>query len=112
MSYKDRLITLGLLPLSYRREIANLTFFYKCMNGSYDAEINKFIKRVSYSGNLRSVANGLVFRHNVCRTETYQSSFFNRTVDLWNGLLSNVRTCTTLESFKRRLISRTITKIS
>ena len=73
------------------------------MNGSYDVEINRFVKRVSYSGNLRSVANGPVFRHSVCRTETYQSSFFNRTVDLWNVLPSNIRTCTPLESFKRNL---------
>ena len=30
MSYRDRLITLDLLPLTYDRELKDLVFFYKC----------------------------------------------------------------------------------
>ena len=31
MSYRDRLITLDLLPPTYDRELKDLVFFYKCL---------------------------------------------------------------------------------
>ena len=49
MSYKDRLLSLNLLPLAYGREIKDLTFFYKAMHGLYDLDVLNLVSFVSHS---------------------------------------------------------------
>jgi hypothetical protein len=39
--YKDRLVTLDLLPLCYDRELKDLIFFYKALCGYIDIDISK-----------------------------------------------------------------------
>ena len=103
LSYKERLISLGLLPLSYRRELSDLLYFYKCIHHVYDVDLSEVVSPVENTSNLRSASNGPLFRHRRCRTSTFQSSFCNRTVDLWNVLPANIRTCTTLAAFRHCL---------
>jgi hypothetical protein len=103
LPYRDRLMSLGLLPLSYRREVADLMFFYKCIHSVYDVDISVYVSHANQVSNLRSSNNGPLYRHRRCRTSTYQSSFYNRTVDLWNVLPANIRTCTSSSSFRLRL---------
>ena len=43
MRYKERLVKLNLLPLSYPRETADITFFFKCANNLYDINISDFV---------------------------------------------------------------------
>ena len=45
--YKERLIHLDLLPLTYDREIKDLVFLYKVLYGYIDIDIT-FIKSVSH----------------------------------------------------------------
>ena len=47
--YKDRLITLDLLPLCYDRETTNLMFFYKASHGNIDIDISNFVFFVNNS---------------------------------------------------------------
>ena len=47
LSYVDRLKKLDLLPLSYDREIKDLTFYYKCRYGLIDLDTNIFTPIVS-----------------------------------------------------------------
>ena len=42
VSYKDRLIKLDLLPLSYDRELKDLSFFYKCLYNHIDLNFTLF----------------------------------------------------------------------
>jgi hypothetical protein len=40
---------LSLLPLSYDREIKDLTYFFKLLNGFYDLNISNFVSFVSHN---------------------------------------------------------------
>ena len=48
MSYRDRLLTLKLLPLTFERELKDLMFFYKCLNGLTDLNASDFVSFVSH----------------------------------------------------------------
>ena len=47
VSYKDRLIKLDLLPLSYDRELKDLSFFYKCLYNHIDLNVHSFVLTLS-----------------------------------------------------------------
>ena len=47
VSYKDRLIKLGLVPLSYDRELKDLSFFYKCLYNHIDLNVHCFVLTLS-----------------------------------------------------------------
>ena len=84
VSYKDRLLALNLLPLSYDREIKDLPFFFKAMYGYYDLNIFDYMSFVSHSRTHNCVNPSLMLKVPSCKTSTFQSSFFNRIVPLWN----------------------------
>ena len=92
LSYKDRLKMLNLLPLSYDREMKDLTYFFKLLNGFYDL-------------NTRNCKNpSLVLKVPSCKTSSFQSSFFNRIVPLWNYMCkiacpTDLRSLTMFKSF-------------
>ena len=82
MSYRDRLLTLKLLPLTFDRELKDLDFFYKCLNGFTDLNVSHFVSFVSH-GRTR-LSNSYNLKTPVCKTSTFQASYFNRIVKLWN----------------------------
>ena len=82
MSYRDRLSTLKLLPLTFDRELRDLVFFYKCLNGFTDLNVSHFVSFVSH-GRTR-LSNSYNLKTPVCKTSTFQASYFNRNVKLWN----------------------------
>ena len=85
--YKDRLLALSLLPLSYDRETKDLTFFFKAMyNGYYDLNISDYVSFVSHSRTRNCVNPSLMLKVPLCKTSTFQSSYFNRIVPLWNRM--------------------------
>ncbi len=105
--YKDRLLTLNLLPLSYDREIKDLTFFFKAMYGYYDLNIFDYVSFVSHSRTRNCVNPSLMLKVPSCKTSTFQSSFFNRIVPLWNYVCrtaqpSDLRSLTMFRSFLSR----------
>ncbi len=102
LSYKERLLHLGLLPLSYRREICDLLFFFKCINGLYDVDVNTSI-RVRSNDRLRSGNAGLIFTQIACNTETFQSSYIPRTIRLWNSLPRDIRQCSDFIQFRKKV---------
>ena len=83
-SYKDRLLALNLLPLCYDREIKNLTFFFKAMYGHYDLNVFDYVSVLGHSRMRNCVNPSLMLKVPSCKTSTFQSSFFNRIVHLWN----------------------------
>ena len=46
MNYKERLSNLGIMPLEYRREMADLILFFKFQTGVVDLDYCKYCTRV------------------------------------------------------------------
>ena len=107
ISYKDRLLALNLLPLAYGREIKDLTFFFKALIGHYDLNVFDYVSSVSHARTRNCVNPSLMIKVPSCKTSTFQSSFFNRIVLLWNLVCrtaqpSHLRSLTMFRSFLSR----------
>ena len=103
-----RIITLStpcvhLHPLSYRREITDLLYVFKCIKGYYDVAWHNNIEIISNSS-LRSGNAGRVLRMKIVRTECFKRSFFNRIVPMWNALPRQLRDADYIYSFERGLV--------
>ena len=85
MSYKQRLPTLRLLPLTYDRELRDLLFLYNCISGNTDLNIERYVTFITH-GRSRSKNPSLVLKAAYCKTATFQTSFFNRIVKPWNTI--------------------------
>ena len=105
-SYKDRLVTLNLIPLCYDREIKDLVLFYKALYGYIELDISKFVSFVP-NGRTRS-SHVTTLKTPFCRTSTFQSSYFNRIVKLWNNLIvaTRLNSLSSLRQFKRFITGR------
>ena len=101
IAYKQRLITLGLLPLCYEREIKDLVFFFKALYGHIDLDVHSFVSFVNNSRTRLSRNPSLT----LCKSKTFQSSYFNRLVKLWNHVCKILPSTTfaSLSIFKRSL---------
>jgi hypothetical protein len=96
-SYKDRLMSINLLPVSYWHEYLDLMFFFKAVNGII------LFRRKSCRNDLylfpipsrptRSSSNNsmISYRPRRCKTATYQRSFVIRTTRTWNSLPEHLR---------------------
>ena len=82
MSYRDRLLTLKLLPLAFDHELKDLVFFYKCLYGFTYLNVSDFVSFVSHGRTRLSNSYNL----SVCKTSTFQASYFNRIAKLWNHI--------------------------
>ena len=107
LTYRDRLQMLNLLPLTYDREIKDLTFFFKLLNGFYDLNISNFVSFVSHNRTRNCENPSLVLKVPSCKTSAFQSSFFNRIVPLWNRVCkiacpADLRSLTMFKSFLSR----------
>ena len=72
-----------LLPLTFDRELKDLVlFFYKCRKRFTDLDVYDFVSPVSH-GRTR-LSNRYNLKTPVCKTSTFQASYFNRIVKLWN----------------------------
>ena len=69
LNYKDRCVNMNILPLSFRREMADIKLFFKSMESK------------------------------LVRTETYKGYFSNRIVTLWNKLPPELRLDHSLDIF-------------
>ena len=79
MPYKQRLLKLELLPLSYDREMKDLVYFFKSLYGYVDLNINNCVCFVQNGRTRLSQATGVTLQTPMsCRTAKFQSSYFNR----------------------------------
>ena len=107
-SYKERLILLDLLPLSLDRELKDLIFFYKCLYCSTDLDVRNYVSFVSHDRT--RLSNSFNLRNPFCKTSTFQASYFNRTVKLWNYVCrqappTSSSSLTAFQLFVRKLMS-------
>ena len=68
MSYRDRLLILKLLPLTFDRELKDLVFFYKCRKGFTDLNVYDFVSPVSHGWT--RLSNPYNLKTPVCKTST------------------------------------------
>ena len=73
MSYRDRLITLDLLPPTYDRELKDLVFFYKCLFNYIHLNLHSFTNFISH-GRTR-LSNSFNLKTPICKTSTFQASY-------------------------------------
>ena len=107
-TYKERLQALHLLPLCYDREVKDLTFFYKALYGHIDLNITDFVVFSKHS-NIRNCLNPrLMLKVPFCNSITFQASYFNRIVKLWNPICkSSPSTCfSSIATFKHHISVR------
>ena len=91
-TYRERLVSLGLLPLSYWHEYLDLVFFFKAVNGLVDVSHDVLPKVISLTRTTRSSSgNQISFCPAKCKTTTYQHSFFIRASRTWNSLPTTLR---------------------
>lgn len=103
LSYSSRLKELHILPLSYRREVADLIFIFKYLKGAMNVDFNDEVRVLTNNRSLRSSSEGLLLRSLHVRTECFISSYFNRICHLWNILPIHVRNSTSISIFKSQL---------
>ena len=105
-TYKDRLITTNLIPISYWHELLDLTLFFKATNGLITLHNDVLPLEVASKRLTRASSNTniITYRPPKCRTLTFQRSFFIRTTRIWNSLPDKLRHRElTLNQFKNRL---------
>ena len=92
-TYKERLISLDLLPISYWHEFLDLMFFYKAISGFVLVSSDVLPEQINLSRVTRSSADSsvLAFRPRQCKTSTFQRSFFIRTPRTYNTLPDELR---------------------
>ena len=88
-SYKQKLIDLNFLRLSYWHEYLNMLFFYKTNCGIM--RISKSVlPKPKISQIARSLdANSQKFQIRKCKTSTYQQTYTIRTTRIWNIPITN-----------------------
>ena len=102
---KDRLSACGLMPLSLRREMLDLSFLFKCRQGFYSLDLSDFCSEYCPIRRTRRASKGPLYNLPSFKTETFANSYFNRIVPLWNNLSIELRQCSSLSIFKRLLMS-------
>jgi len=100
MTYADRLKSLGIYTLEFRRLVADLVLFYKLIHGLVHLEIpNCFTETVN------SITRGHSMRVRVahCKTEVRSNYFGIKTAKIWNALPATVVEAPSVHCFKHSL---------
>ena len=89
--------------LSFRRDCADLPFFFNCLHGLCAVELDDFLDTNLLDKSLRSTSANCIFRPRPSKTTSFRQSFFNRVVPPWNYLPQVIRSTESLYVFKSRL---------
>ena len=105
LSYKERLLALNLLPLTFDRKIKDLVFLYKGLFGYLNVNISKYVTFVSHGRTRLSNTSKYILQGQICKTTTFQSCYYNRIVKIWNIVCKDIcfDTVSRPSSFKRLL---------
>ena len=100
--YKDRLKELDLFSLEHRRIRGDLIQVFKIIRGIDNMDCNKYfsIDNTNYTRGNGCKINGKSLTR---KSNESKNFFFNRIVNLWNGLPRDVIECNTVDTFKHRL---------
>ncbi len=102
--YQERLLRTNMLPLSYRREQADLIYLFKCLNELNDVNIENFVEIPSHCERFtRQNSSHKHIKPPRVRTERHRRSYFNRVVYSWNALPEEGRSLTRPTQFRKYL---------
>jgi hypothetical protein len=99
-SYEDRLRTLKLPTLRFRRVRGDMIEAFKIVNGIYDSSTSVRFEKSIY-GSTRG--NSLRLRKVHVKFDLRKFCFSNRVIDLWNCLSDDVVSAPSVNAFKGRL---------
>ena len=100
LSYPDRLRSLGLPTLEYRRDRADMIQVFKILNNIDQIDKNSMFKMSTYEATRGHSQKIFKKRY---RLKTRGHFFSNRIIDSWNQLPDYVVNAPSLNSFKSRL---------
>ena len=100
LSYSERLKTLGLPTLEYRRERADMIQVYKILHDIDKADREKLFQMAAYTS---TRGHPLKLFKKRCRLNLRKNYFSQRVIDQWNRLPTNLVTAPSLNAFKSRL---------
>lgn len=100
LSYPERLKSLGIPTLEYRRERADVIEVYKIINGIDKVNSEKFFQFATYRS---TRGNQLKLFKKRARLNVRINAFSLRVIDSWNSLPNSVVLAPSLNSFKSRL---------
>ena len=105
LEYEDRLRMLTLPSMSYRHDCGDMIEVFKILHGFYD--INPYPMILD-----KSTTRGHSYKlvKPFCRCTTRKDMFFNRIINNWNSLPSNVVNALSLNEFKNLLDKQWIEK--
>ena len=100
-TYWDRITKLNLLPTSYWHEFLDMIFFFKVVTGTVKVSPSVLpqvlVTRTTRSNSNRNITH---FISKKCNTVTFQRSFFNRTIRIWNTLANDLQLSCNLQSIQ------------
>ena len=105
MSYTDRLCQLDIFPLEFRREISDLTFLFKCINGLVLIDASQYYSTRIPRYNTRNSDTNNLFPIDKHKQDYFHNSYFPRSCRLWNNLPPKIKSCGTLYDFKSELFT-------
>ena len=104
LSYRDRLIKLDLIPVSYWFEYLDLVFFYKCRNGLFNLDILKYVTPYSKSRVTRNSFISIDYKPNLTKTSTFRDSYFNSIILPGTHCLLILRKVLLFHPLKRKFV--------
>jgi hypothetical protein len=100
-NYKSRLSKLNLLPLSYRREMQDIVYFYKCLNNVYHVDLKSHVSFVNTNRNVtRNTVDSLTLIVPKCNTECRKQMYFCRITKIWNSINFVIKRAKSVHFFK------------
>ena len=100
MQYEERLQSMKLPSLHYRRKRGDAIQVFKYLNGLSMGSTDTLLPK---DGSRRTRGHGHKLLKKRCRTEVRRYSFSQRVVNPWNGLSAHAVEARTLNAFKHRL---------
>ena len=100
MSYRERLLELGILSLQYRRVRTDMIEVYKIING-----FDKCVKDQLFTMQPHRRTRGhkyKIFKRQF-RLDIWKYSFSQRVIDAWNNLPESVEESSSINQFKSRI---------
>ena len=101
LTYPERLKTLNLTTLAYRRLRGDMIEVYKILQGHYDSHVDQNL--LILSNNHRTRGHPYKLEKPRCTRNIRLYSFGCRVINHWNALPSTVATAPSLRCFERRL---------
>ena len=100
--YKERLISVNLLPVCYWHELLDLVYSYKATHNMIHLDPSIVAVVRECEGRTRiSITSSQSIVPKKCRTSAFQKSFFIRTTRIWNLLITRLDLDNvTIENFK------------